>query len=422
MVGGAGRLSSQEAAATLGVKPATLYAYVSRGLLGRHKTPAGSTFDATEVARVAASAGRRGSVGRSGAGPAFATALTLIEDGHLSYRGLDAVELSRHRRFEDVAWWLWTGSWPQQERWESNDGRAASARVTTAGLGPTAAPIDRVKMAVVAAGSADALRGDLSRGAVTATARDLLTIVVDTLPAVGRRRRGESIAERLWLRLSPLSPTPERVSLLDAALVLMADHELAPSTLCARVAAAFGADPYSVVSTGLGPASGPLHSAAANEVHRLFDDALARDPIAAIGERLARAEPIRGLGVRLYPDGDPRGRELLARLDDLAMDPQRRAVVDAVVAVAAGRDLDPPNVDFGLGALAFGTQMIPGAGQAITIVGRMAGWLAHAMEEYESRTVFRTRATYVGDRPGSASTDPASTDPALRPPSPPWST
>jgi citrate synthase len=400
MGGRTGRLTSREAAAILGVKPATLYAYVSRGLLRRDRTPAGSTFDATEVARLAASAGRRGSVGRSTAGPAFVTSLTLIEDGHLSYRGVDVVDLSRTRRFEAVAWWLWTGSWPGGERWESNDQRAASARITTAGLGPTVAPIDRIKMAVVAAGSADPLRWDLTRAAVTATARDLLTIAVDTLPAVGRRRRGESLAEHLWLRLSPLPPTPRRVSLLDAALVLLADHELAPSTLAARVAAAFGADPYSVVSTGLGPASGQLHSAATNAVHRLFDDALARSPMVAIGERLSRAEPLRGFGMRLYPDGDPRGRELLRRLDDVAMEPQRRTVVDAVLSLASGRDLAPPNVDFGLGALAFGAQMIPGAGQAITVIGRMAGWLAHALEEYESRTVFRSRATYVGTRPG----------------------
>ena len=407
MDGQAGRLSSREAAATLGVKPATLYAYVSRGLLSRDRTPSGSTFDASEVARLAAAAGRRGSAGRSTLGPAFATSLTLIEDGRLSYRGLDTVELSRSRRFEEVAWWLWTGSWPSPGRWETSDQRGASARIATAGLEGAVAPIDRLKMAVVAAGSADPLRWDLTRAAATTTARDLLTIAVDTLPAVGRRRRGESIAEHLWLRLSPLRPTPSRVSLLDAALVLVADHELAPSTLAARVAAAFGADPYAVVSTGLGPASGQLHSALTNEVHRLFDDALARSPMVAVGERLARAEPLRGFGMRLYPDGDPRGRELLRRLDDVAMEPQRRAVVDAVITLASGRELAPPNVDFGLGALAFGAQMIPGAGQAITVVGRMAGWLAHALEEYESRTVFRARATYVGVRPGSGPEGPA---------------
>ncbi|MDQ6837509.1 MAG: citrate synthase, partial [Actinomycetota bacterium] len=129
------RLTSQQTAAALGVKAATLYAYVSRGLLSRERTPAGSTFDAHEVARLASSVGRRGSIGRSDAGVTFVTALTLIESGCLRYRGLDAVMLSRSHRFEEVAWWLWTGSWPIVERWTNNDRRAASARVTAAGLG-----------------------------------------------------------------------------------------------------------------------------------------------------------------------------------------------------------------------------------------------------------------------------------------------
>ncbi len=140
MVGTAGRLSTREAAAALGVKPATLYAYVSRGLLSRARTAAGSTFDATEVARLAASGGRRGSAGRSSSGLAFTTSLTLIEDGRLSYRGLDVVELSRHRPFEEVAWWLWTGSWASGGSWQSRDRRAVSARITTAGLAPTVSP------------------------------------------------------------------------------------------------------------------------------------------------------------------------------------------------------------------------------------------------------------------------------------------
>src|SRR5580693_7749957 len=122
------RLTSAEAAEWLGVKPATLYAYVSRGVLTRQRTPAGSTFDAQEVARLArsarhppedrASADRRDGGARSRGGgnrpaddPIFVTELTLIASGRLFYRGEDAVELSRSRTFEEVAGWLWTGSW-----------------------------------------------------------------------------------------------------------------------------------------------------------------------------------------------------------------------------------------------------------------------------------------------------------------------
>src|ERR1700728_698114 len=109
------RLTSAEAAERLGVKPATLYAYVSRGVLSRVRTATGSTFDPQEVARLARSSRHRSSDSSSdsnqppragGAGrvengdPVFVTELTLIADGRLFYRGLDAVELSRTRSFE----------------------------------------------------------------------------------------------------------------------------------------------------------------------------------------------------------------------------------------------------------------------------------------------------------------------------------
>jgi citrate synthase len=204
--------------------------------------------------------------------------------------------------------------------------------------------------------------------------------------------------------------TPARQSVLEAALVLSADHELAPSTLAARVAAAFRADPYAVVSTGLGPASGSWpsgSSGAPSEVERLLAEALAGDPGRTIGERLRRVgSAVYGFGMALYPDGDPRGAELLARLPEISGRPDRHAVVERVRAIGQARGFPPPNVDLGLGAVAFCGEMIPGAGQAIATLGKVSGWLAHAMEEYASPTRFRTRAAYIGTAPERAGTEP----------------
>ncbi len=102
------RLTTAEAADRLGVKPETLYAYVSRGLVERHRTPGGvSTFDARDVERLAR-AGRR----TKRLPPiVFPSSLTSIADGRLSYRGVDGVEAARTHRFEEVAEWLWTGTW-----------------------------------------------------------------------------------------------------------------------------------------------------------------------------------------------------------------------------------------------------------------------------------------------------------------------
>ncbi len=403
------RLTTDETAKRLGVKPQTVYAYVSRGLLSRERTSRGSTFDAREVdhlartSRQATAGGRSGGAGRD---LAFVTELTLIEGGRLRYRGLDAVELSRRRRFEEVAWWLWSGTWPGPDAvaptaWTTPE----AARVAVVGahhvLPPDALPIDRFTVGVAAAGAADELRHDLSPAAVKIAGRAIVGVLLDSLPELGRggsRAAAPAVAARLWSRLSPLPATPERVAVLDAALILVADHELAPSTLAARVAAAFRANPYAVVSTGLGPASGVYHSGSASEVERLLIEAEATDVDRAVGRRLQTGPLVHGFGMRLYPDGDPRGAELLGRLDALEGAQQRRAIVDRVLAVGRDRAFPEPNVDMALGALSFLAQMVPGAAQAIATFGRTAGWIAHAIEEYASGSTFRVRATYVGER------------------------
>ncbi len=394
------RLSTADAAARLGVKPATLYAYVSRGLLQRERGPGGSTFDPAEVERLALGARRPSS--RPGRPLTFVTELTLIEDGTLRYRGLDAAALSRRHSFEEVAGWLWTAGWSADLAWTADPDVADVVTRTVAALPGGCAPADRLRVAVAAAATGDPRRHDTAPAAVAPTAAALLAAMVDALPHAGRPgrapRSGDGLAARLWPRLSPLPATADRVAVLDAALVLLADHEMAASTLAARTAAAVGADAYAVVGAGLGAASGPHHAAASLEVLPVLTRAERAGAAVAIGEELGRRGRLHGFGHVLYPGGDPRATELLARLA-AGRDPS--AAPDAVDSVLdlTWRGMPAPNIDFALGALAHRTRMIAGATEAIFLVARTAGWLAHAIEEYGERTSFRIRATYVGDRP-----------------------
>jgi citrate synthase len=392
-------LTTAEAAAHLGVKPSTLYAYVSRGLVARSRTGAGSTFDAGDIERLAARSRRARE--RPGSPVAFVTGLTLIENGALRYRGLDALAISRSRSFEEAATWLWRGEWPlTAPRWSAPPHASRIVTAAAAALDTHCPPADRWRVAVAVAATTDPLRHDHSPAAVTAAAGGLLATLVDSLPVVGRAVRrptatAASLAERLWPRLSPLPPTAARVGLLDAALMLMADHELAASTLAARTAAAFGADPYAVVLTGLASASGPYHAASSLEVRPILARAKLHGPAGALGEVLSRGASIHGFGHPLYPDGDPRAAEVMRRLREL---PASLDAIDGVVALAASRGMPPPNCDLALAALAEANLMIPGASEAIFVLGRVAGWVAHAMEEYANRTSFRARASYVGSR------------------------
>lgn len=414
------RLTSAEAAARLGIKPATLYAYVSRGLLHPDRTPQGSTFDLREVAQLARSsrhpggsgpaARRRGQADGSGThDPVFVTELTLIEGGRLYYRGRDAVELARTRTFEETAGWLWTGRWDGAAGpWRVPSEAAAPLERALESLPEGAGAVERFMAAVVTASLCDELRHDLNPAGVPLTGRAILSVLAAALPMAGRRgsgirdRQATPVSERVWRGLTGRIPDGPGVAAVEAALVLAADHELAPSTLAARVAASFRADPYAVVLTGMGPASGSWQSGstgAPSEVEALLQQAAEAGPEKAIGDRLRRGGDIpHGFGMPLYPSGDPRGAELLDRLDGVGP-PERLEVVRRLVEVGLERGFPPPNFDLGLGALSYCAEMVAGAGQAIFTLGKVAGWLAHAMEEYTMPTRFRSRGDYVGPAP-----------------------
>jgi citrate synthase len=404
------RLSAAEAATRLGVKPATLYAYVSRGLLDRERSPGRrtSTFDPAEVERLTRRGGRRG---RRPAGELVVeSALTAIEGGALWYRGLPATELAATRTFEEVAEWLWRGRFPAATRWRAGAASLAAGRRAQAALPEGALPLERLRVIAAALAAGDDLRLELHPDAVAAAGRALIAGLAGCLPRRGRPPpRDAGLAARLWSCLSPLDPDPALLAVLDAALVLLADHELAASTVAARVAASVRADPYAVAAAGLATLSGSLHGGASLAVEALLAEVERPGLVPrqarprarrVLGERLRRGERLRGLGHPLYPDGDPRAAYLLARLRRVAVGSPRLAVVEALLDATWRRGLPPPNVDLALAALGHVAEMTRGAGEAIFAVARAAGWLAHALEEYDRAVPIRLRAVYTGPPPG----------------------
>src|SRR6266545_4709515 len=168
------RLTTAEAAARLGVKPATLYAYVSRGLLGRERSPGRrtSTFDPAEVERLTRRSGRRG---RRPAGELVVeSALTAIEGGALWYRGLPVTELAATRTFEEVAEWLWRGRFPEPTRWRAGPAALAAGRRAQAALPEGALPLERLQVIAAALAAGDDLRLELHPDAVAAAGRALI--------------------------------------------------------------------------------------------------------------------------------------------------------------------------------------------------------------------------------------------------------
>jgi citrate synthase len=374
-------LTTEEAARRLGIKVPTVYAYVSRGLLESHRDPngRGSLFDLADIESLAA---------RSRGGRQTATRLATITTGVTQldqdrgpvYRGRLATELATDTSFEDVAALLW-----QEEGidvWPAPD----------LGPCPLTQTLDRMRWALVVCGASDPLRSDLRPAAVTRAARRVAAAFADVVGPSSCEDPPTSIAARLTTRLTPhvaVEPTA-----LNAALVLLADHELATSTMAVRVAASVRAHPNDALAAGLATLAGPLHGGASQLAYELLAVAERDGPARALNDVLREQGRLPGFGHSVYKSGDPRF-DALYRLAEPLLTEERRAIVGEVMALAAAHDVPLANCDLALAALSWGTGMPPDTGRTLFAVARVAGWAAHYMEELTERPLrFRARAVY----------------------------
>ncbi|MFE5411147.1 citrate/2-methylcitrate synthase [Microbacterium sp. NPDC056569] len=397
------RLTAAEAAARLGVKPESLYAYVSRGLLSRERDAAGSSFDPLEV-EAFAHRRRRSPAPAAGAAPGSSapgtplmvldTTLAHVDDDELHYRERSAARLAREATFEETVTWLWDA--PSLRTPAPAD--LAVARRTIAALGDGASPLDRLLVGVTALAATDPLRDDPDPSQLVRVGARLVT----GLPAaLADTDEAAPVARTLWRALAR-DERPDGPRMLDAALVLVIDHDLAVSTLAARVAASARASGYAVVTAALGAFDAPLHGTASRAAARLLRAVRDGDHPATAIARAVRdgGRGIPGFGHPLYAAGDMRARVLLELLREAPDSDGVLAAVDAVADEVARRADLRPNLDLALAALTLWAGMSDEAGSVIFAIGRIAGWIAHAIAEYDERPMrLRPRGRYVGPAP-----------------------
>jgi citrate synthase len=215
----------------------------------------------------------------------------------------------------------------------------------------------------------------------------------------GGRQKSGTVAARLAASLGA-APTPTLVRAVNAALVLLADHELASSTMAVRIAASTRADPYDAVLAGLGAIGGPLHGAASQQVYRVLHEIERVGVERAVDDALRWQGMLPGFGHTVYTDGDPRFAVLRHLFDELAT-PRERQLLDSLVELAGAQRIPPPNVDLALAAITWATDLPPEAGQILFTVARISGWIAHYLEELGEQPLrYRARAVYAA--PSSA--------------------
>lgn len=400
LAGPDGLIDARAACALLGVKPASLYAYVSRGLIRSLRVGHARQrlYVGDDVRRLATRAAARRGHGAVAAGalrwgePVLESAITSVEGGVLAYRGrpVDAL-LGAGWSFEQVAELLWQAT---SAPWRPPP-RARPPRTVDDG-----SPVRRMIAALPAIAARDPRPWITSGAAEHDRARALIYALADAagarfLPGPTSGRGADSMARSI---ARGLGRDDAVAPVIEAALIASADHELNASTFAARVAASAGAELYAAVGAALYTFTGPRHGGAPELVEGFLDELPARGLRAALRARLARGDGLPGFGHRLYPDGDPRVRAIVERLPPprTARAARRLALAQEVAALGAELTGEHPSLDHALVMVARALDVAPAWAPALFGLGRLAGWIAHTLEQRASAALLRPRARYTG--------------------------
>lgn len=388
-----GFISSTEAARRLGVDRRTVYAYVARGLLRSYAGEGRSRrYAAAEVERLRAERDYRKTPLRAATDalqwgpPVLQSSITVVDGGHIRYRGQDLADLVGDVTFEGCCALLW-----QCDRFPEAGGAQPPAP-------PAQAAVHRYQSALVALTPTCDPSPTPAQAALDGAR--MLEAGVAALGGAGDGRIAQRLA-RGWG--AEFDAAPE---LIDAALVALADHELTAATLATRCTASTGGGVAGAVLSGLCALIGRRYGTAMLDARALLDEADQPDRLwDVLAERTRSGQDVPdrthrlypgqhtpGFGHHLYPDGDPRARLLLGVLERRA--PGRDGTAFLRAAMRAGPTVvgAPPAIDFALAALCHAAGLQAAASLWLFCMARSAGFVAHAAEQISSGALIRPRA------------------------------
>jgi len=360
--------------------------------------------------------------------------------GRLYYRGYEIGELAGHVSFEDVTWLLWHGELPTPgqarefaARLEESRGLPAPVRELLERLPRDCHPLDALRTAVSLAASVDPDARSSDREANLRKACRLMTLIPATVAAWQRIRTGRAPVPGMpggshaaWFLslLEGREPSADVARVMDVALTLHADHEFNASTFALRVAVATLADLHAATVAAISTLKGPKHGGANEDVLTMLREI--GDPARAAGyiearlgvraglSRAERGDPrarVPGFGHRVYKVDDARARVLKGMAASMAKATGRERlfeVAERVYEATTSRTGLPVNVDFFSAVVYDALGIPPDFCTSIFAVGRVAGWCAHALEQYADNRLIRPRAAYVGPAPRTMLTSMAS--------------
>ena len=351
--------------------------------------------------------------------------------GRLYYRGYEIGDLAHAVSFEDVTRLLWFGALPTAgERAEflacldGTRGLPTSLEALLRSLPRDCHPLDALRTGISLAAAYDPDARSTEDAPNLRKAYRLMTLIPETVAAWHRIRTGRepvrtaltgSHAARFLHLLSGGAPAPEVARVMDLVLTLHADHEFNASTFAARVAVATRADLHAAVVAAIATLKGPRHGGANEDVLSMLRDigdpqraeAFVESRIGARAglskrERSNPAARMPGFGHRVYKVDDARARVLRGLAKEMAMATGRERlfeVAERVYEAMRARTTLPVNVDFFSAVVYDALDIPPDLCTSIFAVGRVAGWCAHALEQYADNRLIRPRADYIGPAP-----------------------
>jgi citrate synthase len=406
-------MTREEVLARLDIKAATLYSYVSRGMIGTapHDDGRRSLYVRADVERVGSR--KRGRMPKAASAestmrwgePVLASAITLITPQGPLYRNRSAVEMAKAgSSFESVSQLLMTGVWQDGvSAWGPLDIPQAVLPLFGAYAGKLEGGdiANLLGMVPFALGMQGRGAAEISDGSAVQAARLIMQTMAGCLGFLSSKRafvmreRGESLAAYL-LRAAGGPATPDAVLAINGALIVLADNELAPATFAARVAASTNADLYNCIAAAIGSHAGFSTGTATEKIETLLlRDVAHFDPITRLQLVREIGASLFGFNHPLYPEGDMRANLVLEQVRALQHATPDTPPTLAFLALAEERLSMHPGVAVALVVLSRALGLPDGTATAIWIISRTAGWVGHVLEQRAQAFLLRPRAKYI---------------------------
>jgi citrate synthase len=385
-------LSAKDAARMLGVSVQTLYVYVSRKGI-RSKPIAGSRqrrYWKLDIDRIL----RGENLAQPGSTPvATDSEITLISESGLFYRGQKATNLAEHATLETTAALLW--GFPEEDIFGSTPPRVPASFPRMHRLLARESDINRAAAFLPLFEEVNPRAYDLSPLGMARTGADVLRTIAALVTGFD-----EPTTEPIHKFIARhLGANDLQTELIRRQLVLAADHGFQSGAVAVRALASTGVTLWRSVIAGLSVTLGcRTRLSGWGAVSRLLAEIVTSStPTQPIIERIRAGEPVPGFDAPLYANGDPRARSLLAFCATaLARDPAYQRLTEALQVAKRVQNLAP---NFALACLFVDSRIGLPAGRSLFYVGRSAGWIAHAIEQFRAGEPQRVLGVYKGELP-----------------------